>query len=173
MKKTRTTTDSYSVFMWNRITADGQEPVEEWSAEFHQGSLHRVETPRDQIIADCSAMTGTHLKVAKGVRSSDAWIAKAACGINANKPISSSEWLGRVDTKFGAVDRVKLVDGDNIRTYDVADSGALVGATIADLDGTLRLTSKAVELLPSVANERVFAPSSLGTSAVPDRYKTR
>jgi hypothetical protein len=173
IEKTRTTTAAYSVVTWNKITVDGKAPVEEWAAEFHLGSLHRVETPRDRIVADCAMMKGTHLNVATGTRSNDDWIAKAACGINANKPISDSRWLGRFKTKLGMVDRVKLVDDDNIRTYDVADNGSLLAATIADLNGTMRLVSTAIDVQPSVSDAAIFSPSSLETSAVPDRFKTR
>jgi len=55
---TRNTTATYSVFAWNIITRSNKPTEQEWSAEFHQGALHRVETPRDRIIADCAAMTG-------------------------------------------------------------------------------------------------------------------
>ena len=169
--RSRTTNATYSLYSRSRLTLEGRAPVEEWGAEFHHGALHRVETPTNRMVANCTDLSGTHLFLPTGERSSEEWIAKAACGINANKPIASSEWLGRVDTPFGPADRVKLVDGDSIRTYDVADNGALVAGTISDLDGTMRVVNTAVELRPRVADMGIFAPSSLNRSAVPDRIK--
>ena len=48
---TRTTSTTYSVYTWNRLTLPGAAPFEEWAAEFHDGHFHRVETPRDRIVA--------------------------------------------------------------------------------------------------------------------------
>lgn len=50
---TRETRATYSVFFWNVITRPGSPAQAEWSAEFHKGALHRVETPRDRIVANC------------------------------------------------------------------------------------------------------------------------
>jgi hypothetical protein len=54
LEKTKSTRATYSVFFWNRVDPGNRPAFEEWSAEFHMGALHRVETPRDRLIADCS-----------------------------------------------------------------------------------------------------------------------
>ena len=40
VNKSRATTASYSLFSSNRVTLEYSDPVEEWGAEFHHGSLH-------------------------------------------------------------------------------------------------------------------------------------
>ena len=118
-------------------------------------------------------MKGAHLKLATGKTSTDEWVAKAACGINANRPILKSKFLGQVGTPFGPAQRIRMTDQDNIRTYDVVKSGALVAQTIADLDGTMRVENVATELLATVPEGDIFSETSLQSSAVADRYKER
>ena len=57
-----------------------------WSAEFHRGPLHRVETPHVRLVADCAAGTGTLLQVDRTETESGARVARAACGINSDLP---------------------------------------------------------------------------------------
>ena len=53
--RSKLTRATYAVYAWNKMQHPEQPAVEEWSAEFNSGSLHRVETPRDRVIADCAA----------------------------------------------------------------------------------------------------------------------
>ncbi len=46
--RTRDTRATYSLISWSRIQRPGDSVVEEWAAEFHAGTRHRVETPRDE-----------------------------------------------------------------------------------------------------------------------------
>ncbi len=55
VERTKTTSSTYTLYLWNRVTIPGEPVLEEGSAEFHKGDLHRFETPRDRIIADCRA----------------------------------------------------------------------------------------------------------------------
>ncbi len=71
----------------------------------------------------------------------------------------------------GPAKRVMMTDPDNIRTYDVVNNGALIAATIADLDGTMRVDNSAVALLPSVPDGDIFSAESLRASVVPYQYK--
>jgi hypothetical protein len=91
---TRETQSTYAAYFWNKITREGEEPIGEWSAEFHSGHMHRVETPRERIIADCKTMTGTYLSVETGERIRGTKVANAACGINTNQLIISGRKLG-------------------------------------------------------------------------------
>lgn len=52
--RSKATQATYAVYNWNELPRDGQ-LVQEWSAEFHSGDKHRVETLRDRLIADCKA----------------------------------------------------------------------------------------------------------------------
>lgn len=172
VERTRTTDGTYSVFSWNVITHPGPEAAaEEWSAEFHSGSLHRVETPRDRLVADCERMTGTHLHVSTGEVVERPEIARAACGVQANSRILSAEFVGQEDSPFGLIDRIELNDPQNVRTYAVAANGAIVGSTIELKDGTVLLASKAVEMLEA-APQNIFTVESLSRSAVPQKFRT-
>ena len=81
--RSKLTREMYAVYFWNRIERPGQQPEEEWSAEFNSGDLHRVETPRDRIVADCAASTGTYLSLSTGKVITGPQVAGVACGIRA------------------------------------------------------------------------------------------
>ena len=169
---TRETDTAYSVVHWNRIELSDGTVVAQWAAEFHDRNLHRVETPYDRLIADCAAMTGTRHNLVTGEMTTGAQVAREACGIQANSEILSAEIKGRRTTRFGPVTHIVIRDPEHIRTYDVADSGALLAATISDIDGKRKLTNWAVRYLPSVKGD-VFSPRSLSRSVVPDDWKRR
>jgi hypothetical protein len=170
IQRTRTSHANYSLFLWNHITPDDGPARDEWSAEFNRGNLHRVETPRDRLIADCDAHTGTYFsvetkKVYKGVE-----IAKAACGVQANSAILSASYDGRGTGRFGRTDRITVHDPDNVRTYEVAANGALVAATIESKDGRVELKGWAVALEHESPAD-IFSEASLAESAVPEKYR--
>lgn len=170
IERSRSTDATYSLYLWNRLTPPGRSAIEEWSAEFHQGSLHRVETPRDRIVANCKTLEGWHLDIRSGSVSKGESVARAACGIHANSAILRKTYEGRLDTDFGASEHLTIYDPGHVRTYLVADNGALLGATISDLRGTLLLENWAVELVDTV-RPGIFSPESLNLSAVPDEFR--
>src|SRR6185295_8788282 len=171
--RSRTTTATYALYIWYRVTKPDQNPTEEWSAEFHKGTLHRVETAHVRVVADCAAVMGTYLDVDSGETTTNAQAARVACGVSAAKPIRSTEWLGRSKSRFGPVDHIRVTDDESIRAYDVADNGALVGGSIADPDGTVRLKLLQVEMLATLPGEDIFSKESLQRSVVPEQYKQR
>lgn len=173
LERTRTTDATYALYVWNRIAIPGQEPVEEWSAEFHSGDLHRVETPRDRVVADCGAGTGTALSLATGEVTEGPQIAGAACGINANAAITGAQWVGPVQTPLGSAERVRILDREHVRDYDVAANGALLRTAYSENrpGGRLLLTATAVGLEPALPEAAMFDRKSLERSFVPDRYK--
>jgi len=164
---------TYALYAWNRIRQPGQPLIEEWSAEFHKGNLHRVETPRDRLIADCKAMTGTYFSLVSGKKTSGPAVAGAACGINSNSDVLEAAYLGRMDSRFGPVERVRLVDAENLRTYDVTGDGAIIGSTYdaRDKEATSGLVMNAVAVEHRLPKPDLFSDASLATSAVPGRYK--
>jgi hypothetical protein len=173
IERSRKTNATYSLYMWNRITKADENPTEEWSAEFHNGTLHRVETLHLRVVADCAAVMGSWLNVDTGETATNAQAARVACGISSAAPLRSDEFVSRGKSRFGPVDRIRVTDDEVIRTYDVADNGALVAATISDLNGTLRLENWAVDLRPTLPSEDIFSKESLQRSVVPDQYKQR
>jgi hypothetical protein len=80
VSRTHTTRATYAVYYWNRITPARGEASEEWSAEFNRGNWHRVETPRDRMIADCAAMKGIDLSLETGQIVSGPAVARPPAG---------------------------------------------------------------------------------------------
>ena len=173
VQRTKTTRATYALYNWNRITRPGQSPVEEWGAEFNAGALHRVETPRDRVIADCAAGTGSYYSVATGKVGSGPGVAGGACGINTNRPATEAHWLGSIATAFGKADRIQLSDDKYVRTYDVRADGVIVHEVIAqNLPGEPPLiVTDAIAILPVLPSPQIFDEKSLHDSFVPDRFR--
>lgn len=167
---TRETRATYMVVSSNLIFRPDGTTVREWGAEFHDGVHHRVETPRDRIIADCEAMSGTYLDIGKVEVIEEPGVARAACGVQANSAILSARLGGKRQTRFGPTTHLVVIDEQNVRTYDVAPDGALLGATIAGRDGTKKLEMRAIYYAAKVP-DGIFSVSSLGRSAVPARLR--
>lgn len=171
--RSKLTQATYAIYFWNRIERPGQQPVEEWSAEFNSGNLHRVETPRDRIIADCKAPAGTYLSLSNGKIITGSQVAGVACGINTNLRFLKIESLGRVTSRFGGADRVRLTDTDNIRTYDISDDGIIL-RTIFQTNDARHLTVLDVETVAvfnRLPTNSMFDEPSLKDSFVPDRFR--
>ena len=79
--RTKAPTSDYSLFLWT-ISRQQDRIYSLWAAEFHRGSLHRVESPLDRIVADCKAMTGHHRSLISGKTLSGREAAETACGID-------------------------------------------------------------------------------------------
>jgi hypothetical protein len=170
---TKTTSVTYAAYGWNVITLPGSEPVEEWSAEFHSGSLHRVETPRDRVIADCKEMTGTYLSLTTGNVTSGPGVAKSACGINTAKEILSAVSIGKVKGRFGYANRIRITDKNNIRTYDISDDGIIVGCvyTLNDKSKKAVIKLEVRQIDRNINDSSIFSIASLSSSAVPEKFR--
>jgi hypothetical protein len=174
LRRTKTFEGTYSLYIWNRITLPNKEPVEEWSAEFHLGHLHRVETPRDRLVADCRARTGIALSLMTGEFVEGPEVAAAACGINTNFDFAGIRWLGRIETVLGTGERIRVMDRDNVRQYDVSDVGVLLATTYAEnLSGQhVLLMATGFKLSADVPNVAMFDRNSLRASFVAEEYRT-
>jgi hypothetical protein len=173
LARTRTTTKTYALYLWNRVTPPGTAPREEWSAEFHSGNLHRVETPKVRLVADCKAGTGFAFDLTTGETVEGEAVAKTGCGVDANTPLLSAEWKGKVATRFGPAERVRLVDSENIRRYDISPEGILL-SSVYTRNGPgepVLIVSQAVALEAALPAEAIFDRASLSRSVVPDRFK--
>ena len=167
---TRETRATYSLVVMNRVKRPDGSVTEEYSAEFHDGVRHRVETPRDRMIADCAAMTGTYVQMGSAKMITGAAVARAACGVQANTTIRSARVAGKRETRFGPATHLIVIDADHVRTYDVAENGALLGATISGRDGSWELINQAVSFTADVPPD-IFSVESLGKSAVPEHLR--
>lgn len=173
-ERTKRTRATYALYAWSWVKGSGFESGPRWSAEFHRGNLHRVETPEVRVIADCAAGTGTMFEVASGRTESGSAAAGAACGINSNFPIRALEWLGRRDTRFGPLDMLRVVDSADERIYGVDRSGVLVASEVFPLvEGSgacLQLEPLAVERqLPA---KDMFSIASLAKSFAAARFRS-
>jgi hypothetical protein len=173
IEKTRTTQSTYSLYTWNNLTPPDGRVLEEWSAEFHSGKYHRVETPRDRVVADCEAMTGTHLNLATSKFEEGENIAKAACGVNANQKILAARRIQPIETKFGAGEGIEIIDPRQVRTYYVSKEGVLLAATISgkEKDRPLWLKNRVIQLENTLPAQDIFSFESLSRSVVPERWK--
>jgi hypothetical protein len=173
LARTKTTSATYSLYSWNRITPPGRPPNEEWSAEFNDGPLHRVETPRDRLIANCVERSGTAYSIPTDRTFSGPAVAGVACGINTNKPIIAIRYIGHFVDRAGQADRVEVTDAENIRTYDVTSDGILI-RTIFALNTPERPVVLDVEteaVLRTLPRQDMFDAASLSQSVVPEAYK--
>jgi hypothetical protein len=164
---------TYSLYLWNWVTPPGEPPSEGWSAEFHSGELHRVETPRDRLVANCRTGTGFAYSIESGRILEGEWIARTACGIDTNTTFAAAEWKGLVQTPFGPADRIRIVTSELIRRYDVSPGGVLLGTTFYDNSPgeTERLVNWAVAVENRLPARDMFDKASLDRSFVPERYK--
>jgi hypothetical protein len=173
VERTRTTNATYARYAWNWVRdADGSSR-QEWSAEFHRGTLHRVETPRLRVVADCAERTGSALDIETRESVEGPQVAAVACGIAARAAVESLEWLGARDSRFGPVDLVRLVDASDERIYAVDSHGALVAFEISPRDAASRvcLQGEAVATAPTLPEDDIFSTASLARSVVPEVYR--
>ena len=161
------------MYLWNRVTKPGEPVFEEGSVEFHKGDLHRVETPRDRIVADCRTRTGFYLSVESGEIIEGPKVAAAACGINTNFAFKSIQLLRDVRTKFGMAQRVQVVDNENVRQYDVLQNGALVRTRYTEnrRGGSLLIVTEALRLNNTVPDDAMFSMGTLTKSYLPSYIK--
>ena len=173
VERTRTTNSTYALYAWNWVRDPDGSRRREWSAEFHSGTRHRVETPAVRIVADCAARTGTAFDVTSGESVEGPSVAAAACGISAHAPVRSLEWLGRRDSRFGPVDLLRLVYPDNERTYAVSPEGILVAAEIfaSDPQVTHCVQNEAVAVERALPAGNIFSAESLARSVVAESYR--
>lgn len=169
LDRTRTTNATYAVYSWNRITRPGDPPIEEGSAEFHKGDLHRVETPRDRVVADCRAQTGAYLAVTTGEVIEGPQIAASACGIDSNYSALEVALLPDVQTDFGLARRVRVTDSTYVREYSVLQNGALVRTTYTEnrAGGQQVIVTEAVRVEDRVPDAMMFDRATLTTAFLP------
>lgn len=173
LEKTKTTTSTYSIYIWNKVTNPQQALFEEGSAEYHSGNLHRVETPRDRIIANCREQTGAYLAVATGKLIEGPTVAAAACGINTNFPILAIELVGEVETRFGKAQRISVTDAQTVREYDVSQDGILLKTAYRENrpGGATIIVAEVVKLERDVPNRAMFDKASLARSYLLTKFK--
>jgi hypothetical protein len=173
-ERTKQTRATYALYAWNWVKGPGFESGPHWSAEFHSGNAHRVETPHVRVIADCAAGTGTMLNVDKGLTESGTAVARAACGINSNFSLRNLEWVGRKSTRFGQVDIIRILDQSDERIYAVDEIGVLVASEIFPRDPAARycVQQEPLAVERELPATDMFSAESLGRSFAAERFST-
>jgi hypothetical protein len=172
IKRTQTTQATYGLVSTNEIRRDDR-TIHEFAAEYNQGDLHRVETPRDRIVSNCRTGWSAHLDIATGLVTLSDGIAAVACGIWTGDVVHSAEMTGTRPSEFGSLQLLKITTYASARTYEVAPNGAIVGETITDQNGKLRLITRAISLSEQLPPGDIFSEASLARSVVPDELKMK
>jgi hypothetical protein len=169
--RTKTTRKTYALY--SAIKAPPDNGGDGWTAEFHSGDLHRVETPTVRVIANCKAQTGVAMLIETGAIHTDPKLALTACGIDTRPKLISAEYWGKIQTPLGLIDRVRLVDADRIRTYDINDDGVILHEVIVKNSPDRRplVEANAIAVEGELPEQDIFSQASLNRSVVPEKYK--
>ena len=113
-------------------------------------------------------------RVDTGEIESGAAVAGAACGINSNFPIRNLEWLGRKATRFGTLDRLRVVDPADERLYAVDQAGVLVASEIfpRDKEAGSCLQQEPLAVERTLPAEDMFSEQSLRKSFAAPRFQS-
>jgi hypothetical protein len=171
--RTKNIRATYALYDWNWRRGDDGHVSLHWSAEFHRGTLHRMETPDLRAVADCSTRKATLVEIRSGRTESHAWIANAICGIRSDKIMYRLEYLGRKNGRFGPIDTIRATELLNERYYGVDEAGIVVAteyfSTDAALKGCVQTEPLAIE--KELPEADMFSVESLARSFVPEKYQ--
>jgi hypothetical protein len=168
IERTQTTQAPYALVSRNEIRRDDA-TIYEFGAEFNQGDLHRVETPRDRIVTNCRTGWNAHLNVATGAITHDDSVSGMACGVYTGDGIVNAEITGTRSSRFGLLQELKInTVGGLTRMYGIAANGAIVSEEIVDPAGRPRLLMTAMSLSNRLPSTDLFSEASLAKSAVPN-----
>jgi hypothetical protein len=132
------------------------------TAEFHRGSMHRVETAESRVIANCA--TGERIvydmladRIARSRREG------GACGIGNPEAVISSRMLPRVTGPWGPADVIELTGPDFVRRYAVTESGVLLSTDYVPrrADVGLAIETLRVQVTWGPPDAAMFEESSL------------
>jgi hypothetical protein len=171
--RTHTIRTTYALYYTN-LSVDRQGvATTRWVAEFNDGVHHRVETATIRLVAECQAMTGGESVDDGSQPLMGAAAAKAACGIDANIPITDFAYLGVADTPWGRADRIRLSNDELSRIYEVNKDGVIVGENWygATKGHPAVLKMSVLALAPNLPSPAMFDAGSLQTTFTPEQYK--
>jgi hypothetical protein len=168
IERTQTTQEPYALVSRNEIRRDDT-TLHEFAAEFNQGDLHRVETPRDRIVTNCRTGWNAHLNVATGEIAHDDSVSGMACGVYTGDGVVNAEITGTTHSQFGLLQQLKIKTISGLtRIYGIAANGAIVSEEIVDPAGKPRLVVTAISLSDRLPTTDIFSEASLAKGVVPD-----
>lgn len=162
----------FSMVHTSRATVHGTTTIDV-SAEFHRGSMHRVETAEQRVIANCR--TGERIvydvradRIERSVRGDG-----GACGIGHPEAVLSSRALPPVTGPWGRADVIELTGPDFVRRYAVTGDGILVvsdyiprradvGLTIETVSAQVTRATPDAAMFEEASLRRAFGPTRGG-----------
>jgi hypothetical protein len=124
--KSRVTRASYFVISTVEVNFKEFAPDRFIGGEFHSGIWHRIEDKNARVVANCETRLGYRLMIASLTMTKGADAAVGVCGVGERDNVEEVRWLGIIRGKFGAAERVRIIDREYIRTYDILPDGAIV-----------------------------------------------
>lgn len=173
--RSRATDATYTIYWRVSVVGGASGSYHAWGATFRQGALLRVEDMRSRAVADCSTGTVTQygLSIGRDDYSYGTKVAKRYCGIDADRKVISTRWLGRKDGNFGPVDEIQVVDKDGTSLYQVTESGVVVRVHTTSRESDVTVAVEPISFEFSVPNGDLFSRKSLGTSRVSKQLQSR
>jgi hypothetical protein len=162
IERSRAPTVDHSLVTTTRATVYGATSLHT-TAEFHRGSMHRVETAENRVIANCA--TGERIvyymlenRIERSRRDDG-----GACGIGNPEPVLSSRMLPRVTGPWGPADVIELTGADFVRRYAVSEGGVLLSSDYVPRrsDVGLAIETVRVQVTRGTPDAAMFEESSL------------
>jgi hypothetical protein len=170
--RTRRPTGTYALYQWQEIADNLAAGRSEWAAEFHSGTMHRVETPQVRVVADCATMAGFVYDVSKGQSRADPAVGLGACGINLGRIPTLVEYIRKEPSKFGNLDMVHIVDSTDDRYYGISDQGVIITTEyVSRAEPGRCLQGSTLQLADNLPEQDIFTEASLSRSVVPERFR--
>ena len=169
-ERSRAPAADFSMIHTGRAIVHGANSIDV-SAEFHRGSMHRVETAQQRVIANCR--TGERIvydvradRIERSVRRDG-----GACGIGNPEAVLSSRLLPPVTGPWGRADMIELTGPDFVRRYAVTDDGILVAGDYIPRRPDVGLTIETVsaEVTRATPDAAMFEEGSLRRAFGPTR----
>lgn len=171
--RTRHVSVTYVVYQWNEVADTSTVGRSEWAAEFHAGTMHRVETPTVRVVADCSTLAGFMYDVAKRQITADPAAGAYACGVNLDRTPRVVEFIKQAPSNYGVLDVVHVVDDRDDRFYGVTAAGVIITTDYASIENDGHcLHGITVALTAKLPQDDLFSEASLSETAVPEQYRT-
>jgi hypothetical protein len=168
IERSHAPTVDHSLVTTTRATVYGATSLHR-TAEFHRGSMHRVETAESRVIANCA--TGERIvyhivedRIERSRREDG-----GACGIGNPEPVLSSRMLPRVTGPWGPADVIELTGADFVRRYAVTEGGVLVSTDYVPrrADVGLAIDTVSVQVRWATPDAAMFEESSLRRAFAP------
>lgn len=172
--RARTTQSTYTIYWRIRVADTSSKPEYAWAATFRRGPLVRMENLEARAVADCNAGTGTqyHLTINNDYLVGSK-VAKRYCGINEDRKISSTRWLGQKESEIGLVDEVQVVNQDGTNTYLITGAGEIVSVISTFRGSNVAVVAEPMVFERSVPAGDLFSRRSLASSMVPKKLQSQ